>query len=191
MADTATTAAKAANAANSPSQSRTLPWTEWTGAALLLRVCAALLLLLSGTDKFKSATSPAVYSLDNYYGSDADLANPDYSPKFIKIVKVVYSNSGLDNSAQVGEKFANTIAWSFYRFGQLLPWLMIGSGFLILIGALSRLAYLVGGFVWISLIAGQLMLPDAEAVSWLLMIFLTHAAALALTKHNRVRLTHH
>jgi uncharacterized membrane protein YphA (DoxX/SURF4 family) len=189
MADSATAAASKTAASDKP---RFLPWSDWTWAAILLRVAAGLLLLLSGTDKFKSATSPATYSLENYYGAPADLANPEYQPKFVKIINVVYTNSGLDNAnalGSAGKTIASTAAWSFYLFGKALPWLMIGSGFLILIGAFSRFAHFVGGFVWISLIAGQLLLPDVETVVQLLVVFLVGVGALALVQHNRIALT--
>ncbi len=163
-------------------------WTDWTWAAILLRVCAGVLLLFSGTDKFKSATNPAVYSLENYYGSAAELAE-NKVPKFVKIVNVVFTNSGLDNADQVGLKAANTFAWMFYGFGKVLPWLMIVSGGMILLGLKSRFAHFVGGFVWISLIAGQLMLPDIETVVRLLVVFLVSVGALALQDHNRLTIT--
>ena len=191
MADTSTTISEDSTDDISE-KPKCCPWSDWTWAAILLRVCSAMVLLLSGTDKFKSATSPAVYSMDNYYGSEADLANPEYKPKFVKIVNVVFTNSGLDNASQFGAngvKLANTFAWSFYRFGQALPWLMIGSGLFILLGLFSRFAHFVGGFVWISLIAGQLLLPDIETVVHLLIIFLISVAALALVKHNRITIT--
>ena len=127
--------------------------------------------------------------MENYYGSEAELADAEWNPKFVKIVKVVYSNSGLDNSDRVGSSFANAAAWSFYAFGYILPWLMIGSGIMILVGFMSRPGYFIGGFVWISLIAGQLLLPDAEAVNWLLTIFVVTVGALALQGHNRFRIT--
>lgn len=173
------------------SEPRFLPWSDWTWAALLMRFCAAALLLLSGLDKFKSATNPATYSLDNYYGSAAEVADPNYKPKFVKIVNVVFSNSGFDNSVNFGGnvKLANAAAWSFYRFGQVLPWMMIVSGIMILFGILNRLGHFIGGFVWISLIIGQLLLPDIETVVRLLVVFLVGVGALGLLKHNRLTLT--
>lgn len=183
------------NLTNTPSESTTSKccgWTDWTWAAILLRVAAGMLLLLSGTDKFKSATNPATYSLDNYYGSEANLAEEKYVPKFVKIVNPVYTNSGLDNAANFGAggvKIANGFAWIFYRFGQLLPWLMMGSGLMILLGLFSRVGHFIGGFVWISLIGGQLLLPDADTVMQLLVIFLIGVGALALVKHNRFVIT--
>ncbi len=184
MADNATPSTKAATAASS--DSKCCKWSDWSWAAILLRLCAGVLLLLSGTDKFKSATNPATYSLDNYYGTDAQLAE-GYVPKAVKIVNVVYTNSGLDNADKLpgGVKTANALAWSFYEFGKVLPWLMIVSGLMILLGVFSRLAYFIGGFVWISLLIGQLLLPDAQIISYLLEIFIVHVAALAMLEHDR------
>ncbi len=170
-------------------------WSDLTVAAILLRICAAMLLILSGVDKFKSG-APCTYSTDNYYGTPADLANPKYVPKMVKIVNVVYANSGLDNpnnftafGKENSEKIANAFGWSFYRFGQALPWLMIVSGVLILVGLLNRVGHFVGGMVWLSLIIGQLFLPDIETVVRLLVIFVVSVGALALQKHNRFCLT--
>jgi uncharacterized membrane protein YphA (DoxX/SURF4 family) len=190
MADTPTHNTKAATPVASAPK-KCCAWTDWTWAAILLRLCAGMLLLLSGTDKFKSATSPATYSTDNYYGSAAELAEGKV-PKMVKIVNVVFTNSGLDNPANafVGTAGrANFFAWTFYRFGQVLPWAMIASGLMILLGFFSRIGHFIGGSIWISLIAGQLLLPDIETVVRLLVVFLVSVGALALVQHNRIRIT--
>ncbi len=185
MADTATPEPKAAPAA--PTPKKCCAWSDMSWAAILLRLCAGVLLLFSGTDKFKSATNPATYSLDNYYGTEAQLAE-GYVPKAVKIVNVVFVNSGLDNPANkfVGtEERAKFFAWTFYRFGQALPWMMIVSGLMILLGVFSRFGYFIGGIAWLSLIIGQLLLPDAMVISQLLQIFIVHVGALALVTHDR------
>lgn len=201
MADSPTTTAKATSAESANVKKSCCRWTDWTRAAILLRLVAGLLLLLSGTDKFKSATTPCTYSLDNYYGSDEELKNPDWNPKMTKIVKVVFDNSGLNNPVNypkipfidtalnqvIATKLATTTAWSFHYFGYALPWMMIGSGLMILLGLFSRIGYFIGGFVWISLIAGQLLLPDPGTITILLNFFIVTVAAMALQTHNRVR----
>jgi uncharacterized membrane protein YphA (DoxX/SURF4 family) len=181
MADTATPASPAAKASTPKS---CCSWSDWSWAAILLRLCAGALLLLSGTDKFKSATNPATYSLANYYGSKEQL-DEGYVPKAVKIVNVVYVNSGLDNADKVGLKNANFFAWTFYLFGKALPWLMIVGGGMILLGIFSRLGYFIGGIAWLSLIIGQLLLPDPGVISQLLQIFIVHVGALAMVQYDR------
>ncbi|MBP7949002.1 MAG: hypothetical protein KA004_05055 [Verrucomicrobiales bacterium] len=183
MADTASTP----HAGKAESSSFFKPWTDWTWAYLLLRLALGLLLIFSGSDKFKSATSPATYSLDNYYGTEQELKEGK-APKAAKIVNVVYINSGLDNADKLpgGLKTANFFSQVFYRFGMALPWLMIGSGVLILLGLMSRIAHLLGGLVWISLAAGQMMLPDNPTIQMLLFFLLLHVVALGIIKHNRL-----
>jgi hypothetical protein len=66
---------------------------------------------------------------------------------------------------------------------------MLASGFMILFGIFSRLGHFLGGIVWISLIVGQLMLPDYETVVRLLVIFVVSTGALALQSHNRFCVT--
>lgn len=192
MADTAPTSTKPPTSEKASAGKSCCGWTDWTYAAILLRVCSAALLILSGTDKFKSSANPATYSLENYYGTDAELKEGKV-PKMVKIVNVVFVNSGLDNAANFGSgagvHISRAFAWSFYRFAQVLPWLMIGSGFMILLGLCNRLGHFIGGFVWISLIIGQLMLPDIETVVRLLAVFLVSVGALALHKHNRLCLS--
>ena len=196
MADTSSSSPNPATSDKPKAEKICCGWSDWTSAAILLRLVAGLLLLLSGTDKFKSATTPCTYSLDNYYGSDEDLKNPDWNPKMTKIVKVVFDNSGLHNPVNypkflgldMATKLANTTAWSFHHFGKALPWMMIGSGLMILLGLFSRIGYFIGGFVWISLIAGQLMLPDPATITILLSFLFATVAAMAMQTHNRVRI---
>jgi hypothetical protein len=112
MADTATTAPAAAKAPST----KCCAWTDWTWAAILFRICAAMLLIMSGLDKFKSNANPASYSLENYYGTEADRAK-GVAPKLVKIINVSFTNSGLDNPATMGEKQVNLFSWVFYSFG--------------------------------------------------------------------------
>lgn len=189
MADSAPTSPKAPAAEKSPLAKACCGWSDLTVVAILLRICAAMLLLLSGTDKFKSATNPAVYSLDNYYGSTDQLADKNWVPKMMKIVGPVFVNSGLDNADKIGKQNATAVAWSFHYFAVALPWLMIVSGLMILLGLCSRIGHFVGGIVWLSLIIGQLLLPDIEGVVRLLVIFLVGIAAMAVQSHSRFRIT--
>ena len=107
----------------------------------------------------------------------------------MKIVGPVFVNSGLDNADKIGKQNATAVAWSFHYFAVALPWLMIASGLMILLGICSRVGHFVGGIVWLSLIIGQLLLPDTEGVVRLLVIFLVGIAAMAVQSHNRFRLT--
>lgn len=88
-----------------------------------------------------------------------------------------------------GERISNLISWVFYAFAKYLPYLMILSGSLILFGFLNRIGLFLGGAIWFSLAAGQMILPDNPTVFLLSQYTLMVAVALALVKYNRFAIT--
>ncbi len=185
MADSASTTP----ASNKPAPAKCSGcWTDLTWAHLVLRVAVGVLLFISGAVKFKSATSPATYSKDYWYGSAAELAEGK-SPRMVKIVSLIYQNSGLDNVDKIPRGISNFFGNLFYYFGYALPWVMIGAGLLILIGFCSRLALLAGAACWIMLASGQMILEEQQWVHLLLFFLLLTVATLATLRHNRLALS--
>ncbi len=154
-------------------------------AAWLVRIAAATVLLLSGMDKFKSASAPYNYSLENYYGTPAE-QQEGKSPKWSKIVNVVFSNSGLDNGDQLPVGIVNFNSNLFAAFGKALPWMFLLSGALIAIGFLRNLGYFLGGLTFLSLFAGQCMLPDTEYMLFLLTFAGINVAGLFIAHHDKL-----
>ena len=66
---------------------------------------------------------------------------------------------------------------------------MVISGAMILFGFLNRIGLFLGGAIWFSLAAGQMLLPDNYTVFLLSQYTLTVAVALALVKYNRFAIT--
>ncbi len=159
-----------------------------TLAYLFLRIMIAMILILAGLEKFKSSTQPYTYSVRNYHGVIVDDVIVEQG-RWLPIVKVVFENSGLNNEAFLGEKLSRTIGWGFYAFGQVLPWAMLALGICILLGFLNRICLVLGACLWLSLAAGQAMLPDNNTVSLLLNYAFYTIAALALVKYNRFAIT--
>jgi hypothetical protein len=72
---------------------------------------------------------------------------------------------------------------------QALPYLMIATGFFILIGFLNHVFLFVSACIWLSLAIGQAMLPDNPTAMMLFNYAFFSAIALALLKHNRWAVT--
>ncbi len=70
-----------------------------------------------------------------------------------------------------------------------LPYLMLVSGVLILLGLFNRFGWFLSCVVWFSLAFGQMLLPDEQTISYLSVYLIISALALALADHNRLRCT--
>jgi hypothetical protein len=170
-------------------------WSSLTFAAWLVRIAAAALLLTAGFDKFKSTTAPHTYAQDNWYGTPEQHAaaalpgaDPNWKPKWAKIVNVVFENSGLNNGNVFSESVVNFNSQMFAVFGKALPWMFIVSGLLILAGSLSVFGHFLGGITWLSLAIGQMMLPEASFMMFLLFFMLFNVAGILLNRYNRLTL---
>lgn len=159
-----------------------------TLAYLFLRLMVAMLLILSGLEKFKSAAPPYTYSVKNWHGVVED-GQVVEGGRWLPVAKVIFENSGLNNEAYLGEKLSRTIGWSFYFYTQALPWAMLALGTAILLGFLNRISLFLGACLWLSLAAGQAMLPDHPTVILLCNYAFFTVAALALVRYNRCAIT--
>lgn len=191
---------------------------ENTLAYFILRLALGLLLLLTGAEKFKSPDAPYFYSLKNWH-DDIDLNTGEVIKpgRWLTVAKPVYEFGGLNNPEifqfgtfldgttdekkladgtveparpiRGGERISNFIGWSFRAYGLSLPYLMIFAGVLTLFGFLNRIGIFLGGAIWMSLAAGQMLLPDNPTVFMLLMYSFMHVVALALVRYNRFAIT--
>ena len=167
-----------------------------------------MMLLLAGLEKFKSPDAPYNYSFKNWHDEiDPRSGEVVKQGRWWPIVKVIYESGGLNNPEvfqfgtfldgttadkkpiKGGERISNAISWNFYYFGQVLPYLMLASGTMILFGFLNRLGLFLGGAVWMSLAFWQMLLPDNSTVFLLSQYTLMIAVALSLLKYNRFALT--
>jgi uncharacterized membrane protein YphA (DoxX/SURF4 family) len=148
--------------------------------ALLVRVFIGMILLFAGVDKFKSPDSPTVYAQSYWYGTKEQ--QEQGSSRMVKIVSLPYQQGGLDNPANLwgSKKLSNFFGNVFWAFGYALPWLMLGAGFLILVGLFTRTALALGGIIWLALAVGQALLPDWAYVQQLALFGLLTGAGLVL-----------
>ncbi len=191
--------------------------SEKTLAYLVLRLLLGTMLLLAGAEKFKSADAPYSYSFANWHDTVDDSGNLVKSGRWLPIVKVIYEPGGLNNASvfqlgtfldgmtkekkladgsiqpsvpiRGGERISNFVGRVFEAYGLSLPYLMMISGSMILFGFLNRIGLFVGGAIWFSLAAGQMLLPDNPTVFMLSQYTLMVAVALALVKYNRFSIT--
>ncbi len=127
--------------------------------------------------------------------------------RWLSVAKPVYEFGGFNNPAvfqfgtfldskkkdgtvlKGGVRISNFFSHVFFYFAKYLPYLMILSGSMILLGFLNRIGLMLGGAIWFSLAAGQMLLPDNPTVLMLSQYTLMVAVALALVKYNRFAIT--
>jgi hypothetical protein len=80
-------------------------------------------------------------------------------------------------------------AWMIKPFMIGLPYAMLVSGLLILLGLFNRFGWFLAGLIWFSLAFGQMLLPDEGTVQQLGLYVFVCALALTMINHNRIRLT--
>ncbi|MDB6136567.1 MAG: DoxX family rane protein [Verrucomicrobiales bacterium] len=190
-----------------------LPFSGKTVAYLLLRVLVGMLLLLAGVDKFKSPEAPYNYSF-SYWHDEKDPQSGEVvkNGRWLSVGKTVYEHGGFNNAdlfqfgtfmdKQVlneqtgtaetlkgGVRITNFLSYIFSYYAQALPYLMLVSGGMILLGLFNRLGLFLGGFIWISLVIGQATLPDNQYISLLSNYVLMVALAAATLKYNRFAIT--
>ena len=182
--------------------------SEKTLAYLVLRVLLGLMLLLAGVEKFKSSDSPYFYAMNNWHGEvDPKSGESIKDGRWLNVAKPVFEFGGLNNPEvfqfgtfldsktkdgavlKGGERISNMVSWVFFYYAKTLPYLMILSGVMILFGFLNRIGLFLGGGLWMSLAAGQMLLPDNPTVFMLSQYTLMVVVALALVRYNRFAIT--
>ncbi len=193
--------------------------SEKTLAYLVMRLLLGTMLLLAGVEKFKSGDSPYFYSFKNWHDEVDKKTGEVIKPgRWLNVAKPIFEFGGLNNpevfqfgtfldgktkekkladgsvvqaarDIKGGERISNAIGWVFLGYSKYLPYLMLISGAMILFGFLNRVGLFLGGGIWFSLAAGQMLLPDNPTVFMLSQYTLMSAVALALVKYNRFALT--
>ncbi len=126
-------------------------------ACLLLRLWVGMRLLFAGLTKWKSGA--------NEFKAEA------MKKKMEAISEMMATNTPM--SREMTDAYAN-----------MLPYALVAAGALIIVGLFTRLSLIVGGFLFLSLAFGLMLLPDdTEAVFRGIEIALV-AGALMMSKYN-------
>lgn len=154
-----------------------LPFSGKTVAYLLLRVLVGMLLVLAGVDKFKSPDAPYNYKFSYWHDEKDENGLVVKNGRWLSVGKTVYEHGGFNNAdlfqfgtfmdkevlndagnsetIKGGARITNFLSYIFYYYAQTLPYLMLVSGGMILLGLFNRLGLFLGGFIWVSLAIGR------------------------------------
>jgi hypothetical protein len=168
------------------------PALNLTLAFLLLRLFMGMRLVLSGLEKMgylvgkgtttfkETLTLKALgdaLSQKAWFGEGGLAANEGFGDgRMWNVGKAMLDNSLLPE-------------WMIKPFLICLPYAMLLSGLMILLGLLNRAAWWLAGLIWFSLAFGQMLLPDEQTIQWLGLYVFVCALALSIVEHNRIRIT--
>lgn len=166
-----------------PANEASIPALNLTFAFWLLRLFMGMRLIMSALEKMGyfvgkgTATISEALKLEQWFGRSGLGANEGLGDgKMWPIAKAMLEYSLLP-------------AWMIKPFMIGLPYAMLVSGLLILLGLFNRLGWFLAGMVWFSLAFGQMLLPDEGTVQQLGLYVFVCALALTMINHNRIRLT--
>jgi hypothetical protein len=154
-----------------------------TAAFIVLRLFMGFRLVLSGLEKMgyfvaKGTASPEeAFRLTQWFGPSGITS------------ELPYGDGKMANIAKAMTDYTTLPKVMIQAFLIPLPYVMLVTGFLILIGLLNRFAWWMAGLIWFSLALGQMLLPDEATVQHLGVYLLMCAVALIIIDHNRLRLT--
>jgi thiosulfate dehydrogenase [quinone] large subunit len=187
MADSTSTPNAAASEACCPALNLTFAF--W-----LLRLFMGVRLILSGLEKMGYFVAKGTASLSEALQLKQWFGPSGLSAKVEIDGKEALLNQGLGDGkmwpiAKAMLDYTNMPVWAIKPFMIGLPYAMLLSGLLILLGLFNRLGWFLAGLIWFSLAFGQMLLPDEGTVQQLGLYLFMSALALCLINHNRVRLT--
>lgn len=166
-----------------PANEASIPALNLTFAFWLLRLFMGMRLIMSALEKMGyfvgkgTATVSEALKLEQWFGRSGLGANEGLGDgKMWPIAKAMLEYSLLP-------------AWMIKPFMIGLPYAMLVSGLLILLGLFNRLGWFLAGLIWFSLAFGQMLLPDEGTVQQLGLYIFVCALALTMINHNRIRLT--
>lgn len=166
-----------------PANEASIPALNLTFAFWLLRLFMGMRLIMSALEKMGyfvgkgTATVSEALKLELWFGRSGLGANEGLGDgKMWPIAKAMLEYSLLP-------------AWMTKPFMIGLPYAMLVSGLLILLGLFNRLGWFLAGLIWFSLAFGQMLLPDEGTVQQLGLYIFVCALALTMINHNRIRLT--
>lgn len=153
-------------------------------AALLARLWLGVRALQTGIEKFAGTTTgEAAVTIDgqpNTYGLTDATATKSYALDHYQGVP-----------AALYDKFAGEplmAGWSLKLFDKLLGPALILLGLTILLGIASRLSLFALGLLYIALTWGLVLIGENAGVAWLGVHLVLIVAALALVRHDRLRI---
>ena len=166
-----------------PANEASIPALNLTFAFWLLRLFMGMRLIMSALEKMGyfvgkgTATVSEALKLELWFGRSGLGANEGLGDgKMWPIAKAMLEYSLLP-------------AGMIRPFMIGLPYAMLVSGLLILLGLFNRLGWFLAGLIWFSLAFGQMLLPDEGTVQQLGLYVFVCALALTMINHNRIRLT--
>lgn len=166
-----------------PANEASIPALNLTFAFWLLRLFMGMRLIMSALEKMGyfvgkgTATVSEALKLELWFGRSGLGANEGLGDgKMWPIAKAMLEYSLLP-------------AGMIRPFMIGLPYAMLVSGLLILLGLFNRLGWFLAGLIWFSLAFGQMLLPDEGTVQQLGLYIFVCALALTMINHNRIRLT--
>ena len=166
-----------------PANEASIPALNLTFAFWLLRLFMGMRLIMSALEKMGyfvgkgTATVSEALKLELWFGRSGLGANEGLGDgKMWPIAKAMLEYSLLP-------------AGMIKPFMIGLPYAMLVSGLLILLGLFNRLGWFLAGLIWFSLAFGQMLLPDEGTVQQLGLYIFVCALALTMINHNRIRLT--
>jgi hypothetical protein len=154
-----------------------------TAAFLILRLFMGFRLALSGLEKMGYFVAKGAAKFEEALKLKLWLGDSGFTEEF------PYGNGTMANIAKVMTEHTTLPKWMIQGFLIPLPYLMLATGVLILIGLLNRIAWWLAGLIWFSLALGQMLLPDEGTVQQLGLYLLMCAVALVIVDHNRIRIT--
>jgi thiosulfate dehydrogenase (quinone) large subunit len=162
-----------------------------TAAFIILRLFMGFRLALSGLEKMEYFVAKTSTILDGKAPT-----TPGEALKLRRWLgesgvtsELPYGDGKMANIASVMTEHTMLPKWMIQGFLIPLPYAMLVTGLLILIGLFNRLAWWLAGMIWFSLALGQMLLPDEGTVQQLGVYLLMCAVALILVDHNRIRIT--
>lgn len=170
------------------------PALNLTFAFWLLRLFMGMRLILSGLEKMGFFVAKGTATLSEALQLKVWFGPSGLGSKVEVDGKEELLNQGLGDGkmwpiAKAMLDYTNLPVWTIKPFMIGLPYAMVFSGLLILLGLFNRVGWLLSGLIWFSLAFGQMLLPDEGTVQQLGLYVFMSALALCLINHNRVRLT--
>jgi hypothetical protein len=177
-----------------PANEASIPALNLTFAFWLLRLFMGMRLIMSALEKMGYFVGKGTATISEALKLDAWFGRSGLGTKVEVDGKEAFLNMGFGDGkmwpiAKAMLDYSLLPAWMIKPFMIGLPYAMLVSGLLILLGLFNRLGWFLAGLIWFSLAFGQMLLPDEGTVQQLGLYVFVCALALTMINHNRIRLT--
>lgn len=177
-----------------PANEASIPALNLTFAFWLLRLFMGMRLIMSALEKMGyfvgkgTATVSEALKLEVWFGRSGLGTKVEVDGKE-ELLNMGFGDGKMWPIAKAMLDYSMLPAWMIKPFMIGLPYAMLVSGLLILLGLFNRLGWFLAGLIWFSLAFGQMLLPDEGTVQQLGLYIFVCALALTMINHNRIRLT--